>query len=1657
MSSGEEEDDNVLMSEEDTPVKPSKRKPAPAKPKTTTTTTSQVDEINPNTGVGRSDSAKKALEKKFEKLTPREHVLKRPDTYVGSTESVTQSMWVLNESNGMEERTITFVPALYKIFDEILVNAADNKARDATMKEIRVDIDQASGRITCRNDGKGIPVEKHDVHGMYIPEMIFGHLLTGENFNDEEQRVVGGRNGYGAKLANIFSTEFQITTNDKTSDQCYVQVWKDNMSVCGKPKITKAKAKDFTEVSFVPDYPRFSMDGPDKDMMALFKKRVYDVSGVTDKSVKVYLNGDLISCNTFEKYVRMFTEISTSSTGAGEDGGEEVEAGSASKKKPSVPFVYAELNPRWQIALACSKDGSPQQVSFVNSICTYKGGQHVAYLQDKVAKFVMEYIEKKHKGQASVVKPQQIKNHLWLFCNSLIVNPSFDSQTKENLTTKPAKFGPKEFLPEIPDDVLTKLVKNTNLIESVLYWANAKQMKDLKKVGGGKKKISLMDIPKLDDANNAGGKKSEECTLILTEGDSAKTLALSGISVVGRDSFGVFPLKGKLLNVREASHVQIMKNMEIQNIMRILGLKVGEKYDNCKNLRYGRVLIMTDQDQDGSHIKGLVFNFFHFYFPSLLKIPGFLQVFVTPLVKISKERGPKETLSFYSSREYDNWRSQVCEDARQRALAKTANLTEDALKSVENSFLKSWRVKYYKGLGTNSSKEAQEYFAKITTHTIEMKFDGNSSDALDMAFSKARVEDRKKWLNSHNPDTFSQVDFRAKSLDYKHFVDGELVLFSLADNVRSIPSAVDGFKPSQRKVLYACLKRNLVNEIKVSQLSGYVSEHGAYHHGEESLSGAIVNMAQSFVGSNNIPLLHAGGAFGTRRMGGKDAASGRYIFTKLLKITRAIFPAHDDPLLKRVEDDGMVVEPISYVPILPMLLVNGSSGIGTGWSTEIPAYDPKQIIQILFDRLGGGVEPAQPLKPFYKGFSGQILEETKPKKGPTGRFLIRGKFELLGDKLFITELPVGKWTATYKDFLLEQANQDSPTAAADDKKPGAKGKKTAAAAAAEKAEPAFGKKSLPPGSLLEIRENHTDETVDFELTLTPEFANALREGGAELIMNTFQLQTTISTTNLTAFNREGHIQKFESPEEIIDEFYAVRLPLYSTRKQYLEKELAREGEKLSSQARFVRMIVEGELVLSKKKRAEVLDELQRLKFPKWFKTKAQGDEPEPAEPAGEGEDTVVDEKKVTVGGYEYLLSMTFWNLTVEKLAALEAKAREKQMELNVLQKKTPEDLWREDLKALELVMAEMEIEELELRKEQMLARGKAGGKGKLGRGKASKYVASEDDDDEDDEEDEEFGKKKKKKPTAKQAAARSSSAPSPAAKRGGGITEMDLKPPVVVTAEEIAAAKLLDEAKKAKALLPKVKKEPVAKKPRVARKSGSGGEEEEDNEEDGDSEEDEEVAFVPRARPTARAAAQKKIVVVDLGSDEDEEDDDEEDDDEVFDGKESPAKPASAKKPTPKKALAAAVKKPAAAVAKKPAAAAATKKPSAAKKRIVEDDEDDEIDDPEDDEEEKPKRAVPAKKKLALDPEAAAAKPKRAAPAKKKEEAKPKGKKKVVDSDDDEEEDFDFSPSPKKKAAAAKPAAAGGKKALTLAERLGVKDLIDQTSALPSAPLDRLT
>ena len=1129
-------------------------------------------------------SATDSLSGKYQKMTDLEHILKKPDTYLGSiqmTECTEYTTLGATDPVTISLATFTHIPALYKLVDEGLVNMRDHVIRQAQaikdgkpdalpVTSIEVEVDAATGTITMTNDGNGIDIAQHPEHKMWIPEMIFGHLRTSTNYaEDKKEKIVGGKNGFGFKLVLVWSTWGSVETVDHVRGLKYVQEFKANLTEICAPNITKCTSKKpYTRISFRPDYARLGIAGLTPEMTALFMKRVYDIAAVTDRSIRVKYNGGIVPVKDFKQYIGLYI-------------------------RPEVKRVYEAPSERWEYAVCLTNTDEFGHVSFVNGICTSKGGKHVEYVMGQLLRKLAAFIKLKKKVD---VKPATIKEQLTLFLRCDVENPAFSSQTKDELTTTSANFGSAC---TVSDEFVEKVAK-MGVMDAACALTEVKEAKAAKKTDGAKTR-TIRGIPKLIDANFAGTEKSGQCTIIFCEGDSAKAGIVSGLSKEDRNTIGVYPVKGKFMNVRGEAVKRIAENTEIAEIKRILGLENGRDYtaeDVAKRLRYGKVLFMTDQDLDGSHIKGLGINLFQSEWPSLTHIPGFIGFMNTPILKARK--GAQERV-FYNEGEFEAWKSGSTSAAGGAAVD-----------------VSTWNVKYYKGLGTSTGREFREYFEH--KKIVDFAYTGEpSDDAIDLVFNKKRADDRKQWLSTYN--RADHLDTSHKQVTYEDFMTREMKHFSIYDNQRSIANGMDGLKISLRKILFAAFKKGgLKTEIKVAQFSGYVSEHSGYHHGEASLNGAIIGMAQNFVGSNNINLFEPNGQFGTRIAGGRDSASERYIFTQLNAITRLIYRAEDDAVLEYLDDDGQLVEPTFYAPIVPMVLVNGTKGIGTGFSTDIMCHNPLQIIDHIQAMLLKKPEAEWgPIEPYYRGFKGSITELTSS-SGSGGKFLIRGihTVDAAKKQAHVTELPVGYWTEDFKKHL---------------------------------------ESLIETGAIKDYADMSTDTVVDFTITFpaTADFGalTAVVDHGTA-IEKLLKLYTTESTSNMHLFDSQDQLKKYGNVRDIVRDYHATRLALYGKRKTHQLVAMAAELLILGNKARYIQELLDGSIDLRRKRGDELTAMLQSKGY-----DHVEGDEQ-----------------------YKYLLKLPMDSVSEENVHKLLKEKGQKESQHAALQSTSIEQLWLADLAEL---------------------------------------------------------------------------------------------------------------------------------------------------------------------------------------------------------------------------------------------------------------------------------------------------------------------------------------------------------------------------------------
>lgn len=1538
---------------------------------------------------------------KYEKKTQLEHILDRPAMYIGSTESVEEEIYIFdNELNKIIKKRILINHGLQRIFEEILLNSFDQTVRDGTgTKNIKVNIDKTNNSITIQNDGHGIPIIMKDEYKLYIPEMIFGHLFTSSNYNKEEKKIVGGQNGLGAKLTNIFSKSFILETIDDERKKSFKLSWKDNFQKDGEAEIKSCRKKGSTSITFIPDLERFGMSALSDDMINLFKKRIYDIACNTHSNITVYYNDEKIPIKKFEDYIKLYI------------------LDDCEKKI----IVDEDTNQRWSVGLILNEEFSA--VSFVNGINTNMNGSHV----DHVSRIIINQFMEKLSKKKVEVKPGYIKDKMFIFVKCFIENPEFNSQTKEILKTKPSSFG-SSF--KISDKFIKGMMK-TGIFEEVMEFSQFKEKQSLNKNNGSKKK--RVKIAKLYDANFAGTNKSDKCKLFLTEGDSALSYAIKGLNKIGQDYYGCFPLKGKCIseetqvplwngdikfakdiqkgdiiigddgnqrkvltlfkghgemyevkqdmgepyqvndnhiltlcmpehksifwsnsshswnakywdtesrcikykkiltsvkincndcnesigisslkrhyqrkhndlqltkqnynidmkneeiiqsynnlqeflsniddnniidiniqdylnlpkshqrklkgirspcinwnkqsvildpyvlgiwlsdgsksgysfacrgvldyqiidylknwglendanltqsssnkycynfssitnfrkmnesllkkllkkynlinnkhipkeylinskdirlkllagiidtdgyvckdgtieisqstihkklvddivylsrslgfytyvkikttnykyklggnnakayiikisgntceipillsrkksksttmynlrnstgiinikkindcnyvgigidgnnrflindftithncmNVRDALPAKINGNDEITRLKEIIGLKHGHKYTSLTELRYGGIICLTDQDLDGYHIRGLIINMVHAFWPELIDL-GFVCSFATPIVKATKNN---EKLEFFTLTEFENWEN--------------------------NNNTKGWNIKYYKGLGTSQKQDVQESFDNFSQKIIMYHSDENTNKDINLGFNKKLADNRKEWLlNYDKQDIIHQTE---KKIPIGDIIHKELKHFSYYDIYRSIPSLIDGLKPTQRKILYTGFKfiPNSTREVKVAQFGAKVAEKTSYHHGEKSVFDTIINMGQTYIGSNNMNLLLPLGEFGTRLMGGSDHASERYIFTNLSPVTHKLFNKADENILNYLVEEHQQIEPEWYVPCLPNILINGAIGIGTGFSTTILQHSVDDIANYYLSILNEKKRLPK-VNPNYRFFKGQIESEKGKENKNKNKYKVYGNYELNDSdcSMVITELPIGTWTTNYKEFIESLLLDKSAD-----------------------------KKKLKDQCIIDYQIKPSDVIIYFKLYFEKSYYQELKKKSQEWIYKKFKLVSNLSENNMYLFDENGNIKKYKDIYEILNYFYTFRLKWYQKRKDYILEKLELEMNILKNKVKFIKYVNENKLKIIKITDIKLIQQLDEYKFDKFKNTSDEFN-------------------------YDYLINMKIRTLTTENAKKLTDEFKIKQEECLIMKNTDIKDLWKKDINDL---------------------------------------------------------------------------------------------------------------------------------------------------------------------------------------------------------------------------------------------------------------------------------------------------------------------------------------------------------------------------------------
>jgi DNA topoisomerase-2 len=1218
------------------------------------------------------------------RLNPFQFALLRPDTYIGSvvTKNASKFVFVEPSEDGddgsdaesvasgdsgasgktkknkgtIANKTIKYNPGLERLFIEAMSNAIDNvwrsKEKGIPMKrfEVTLDTDPDSdtyGEISITNDGAHISVEKiideyEDPYTgvvtknpIYPAELFFGYMNAGTNFDNDENRKTSGKNGIGVKVVNIFSKKFSIHHYDPDKKLVFLQTFSDNAKVRNTPSVTKGTGKSgWTTVTFLPDYERFGYPGLDDDFVSLIKRHLHDAAMIT--GLGVTLNGEKIAVKNLEAYARLYYP---------------------SKKNKLLSFE-SEYGDECVVAetdeIFVAEDKSVGSVSFINGIYTSNGGIHVEAFADKIFPFLVEaYNSRKPKKGGVELKTTANKLHPFftLFVRAeKYGGPNFDSQSKNKLES----FGRAPNI--ITEFKLCEKANASNFnkifranVEKMLKWswvntlderleaeADAKLMRKDKKENSGY--ISLGS--KGSDANDAGKKNAMDCVMYLTEGDSAKSFAerlrCKHPSGNGNDIFGCLALRGKVLNVVNASLRDASANAEIKLIKQVLGLQFGKKYDTVaerKELRYGAVCILTDADDDGIHIEGLLIALFKKYWPGLfVSLPELPHPhFVTSLstVVVIGKKGPvknPERMVFYTNPEYKTW--------------------HEAQGST-----RGWNFKYIKGLGQHSPGDEEIYLnnPKILKFESDLENDNEEHD-FALAFDKSSASYRKDWiLNSIGSEPKYTPD---GVMTLSRFIHEQLIIYHKMVLRRAIPTLMDGMKMSQQKALYGARKYfgKSNNPKKLTVFVGSCTESTHYHHGDVSLAKTIIKLGQGFVGSNNIPLFVNDGQFGSRVSGGDDAAAPRYLETMLEDIVPTIFNSDDDPILEHNYDDGEPVEFKFFAPVVPMILINGATGIASGFSSEIPCYNPDDVVKWIEMWLEDPVKAKEfVMVPWYRGFIGtnelvknsngkvtgwiskgildppgkgvDVIAPSREKGKGKGRSKIEGLTKDYSKHWTIRESPIGLWRDDLKEWLEYLSEGEIP-----------KGKKW---------------KKHDANYIKSFAELHksTNQTL-FKILPSPEFTPDMT-----VAKNLKILQNKFSLTNLVVLDEEYRPVVFDSVEQLFDRWCSFRFGLYTKRRTYLISSYTAELAQTRAKIDYISAIV------SKPQRLDLNRELAVVQ-----------------------KDL---EEKLSLprinGGYSYLLDMPTGSLTKERVASLEEKYLKISELLKSVKASNEKDMWKSDL------------------------------------------------------------------------------------------------------------------------------------------------------------------------------------------------------------------------------------------------------------------------------------------------------------------------------------------------------------------------------------------
>ena len=941
----------------------------------------------------------------YENLSYRDHCRLRTGMYVGSKDITENNIWILNkEENKLEKQVLKYSIAMYNIIDEIIVNSIDHLHRTSNIKgknkcdTIKLNFNKDTGVISVWNNGEGIIVEKFKDQDYYIPEMIFSKEMSGSNFSSDDSKISAGMNGSGAKITNILSKEFIVETSDLKNKLNYYQKFEDgnlikNLPIINKlTKVEKDKKNPYTQITFLIDYELFDKNGYNQEMANVLEKLLYTrmsyVSIYCGSKYKIYYNEEELQTKSLYDLSKLILDES-----------DIIKCQLYNKNDKKLNPI--DIN----IGIYDCQDGQ-ESIALLNGLVVNQG-THIRYINKLILENLKTKLEKKLKDKVKITN-KLISNYLFIFFSGNITSPDYKNQSKTELSISESRFKEYEFDQKVYKQIWSKLETEFDRI----------YLDKISKENVTKKANKLKGILKYRSADKAGTSDSDKCTLVIPEGDSAESCVRNGLTSnkeLGYKYFGIFNIQGVPLNVRKEIDIKeikkngkieyiidkkkkIMENERINSLIKVMNLNYSYNYDltpegdkEYKTLRYGKVLIATDADVDGlGMICSLILNFFNVFFPKLLE-RKVINIFATPLIRAYPTKKNKYIEEFYNIDDYNEW--------------------------LKNNNVNDYKVNYIKGLATHSNMEIKYMFKNVYNNIYKFELDQKANDYFEIYFGND--PDKRKIILS-NEEEYNEQDYKEKYknkvISCSYQLNTNTKEFQLDNIQRKMPHIIDGLNPARRKVLAGSIKKfkQSNNKLKVFQLGGFIAEHMMYHHGSDSLNKTIINMAQNFPGSRNIPLLLPIGQFGSRYKGGDDAGSARYIDTKLNKlITDLLYPSIDNDLLEYNIIDGQYAEPKYFIPILPTVLLEDIALPSTGWKIEVYARDIDQVISNVKNIINDNDSKISKMKYFKNKFKGKEIKN-KNVNMLVGLYTIPKNTK---DEVIITELPPKVWNEKYIENL----------------------------------------------------------------------------------------------------------------------------------------------------------------------------------------------------------------------------------------------------------------------------------------------------------------------------------------------------------------------------------------------------------------------------------------------------------------------------------------------------------------------------------------------------------------------------------------------------------------------------------------------------------------